>query len=114
MEKITQPMDERSLEDSKREKSPREKDYTGRRHTAKGSVEKTVREQRRLIKKLRQEKSLYAFTPQTHTLMPKASSFRSTIDLQQIYGQVLSADGASVFPSVKLIGRARSVVLTPG
>ena len=44
----------------------------------------------------------------------KTPSFRSMIDLQQIYGQVLSAGGASVFPTVKLIDRARSVVLTPG
>ena len=49
--------------------------------------------------------------PHAHAKTP---SFRSMIDLQQIYGQVLSAGGGSVFPSVKLIDRAGSVVLTPG
>lgn len=107
-------MDERSLEDSKRGKK-----VLGKKIIQEGGIQqkdqwrKIVREQKTHKETTAREIIVCIYT-QTHTLMPKASSFRSTIDLQQIYGQVLSADGASVFPSVKLIDRARSVVLTPG
>ena len=105
-------MDERSLKDSKRGQKPRKKTYRKEAYSKRISGGR-LSGSRRVIKKLQQERSLYAFTythththTHTHTLMPKAPSFRNVIDLQQIYGQVLLTGGASVFPSVKLIDRA--------
>ena len=109
-------MDERSLKDSKRGQKPRKKTYRKEAYSKRISGGR-LSGSRRVIKKLQQEKSLYAFTyihththththTHIHTLMPKAPSFRNVIDLQQIYGQVLLTGGASVFPSVKLIDRA--------
>ena len=103
-------MDERSLKDSKRGQKPRKKTYRREAYSKRNSGGR-LSGSRKVIKKLQQENSLYAFThththTHTHTLMPKAPSFRNVIDLQQIYGQVLLTGGASVFPSVKLIDRA--------
>lgn len=102
------------MKDSKRGQKPWKKTYRKEAYSKRISGGR-LSGSRRVIKKLQQEKSLYSFThTHTDTLMPKAPSFRNVIDLQQTYGQVLSTGGASVFPSVKLIDRARSVVLTPG